>query len=113
MDEQEGSTGADRDAQTRFVAKVKIRYGSASPDGPEKCLWRCCARTNSSLLRPGGPPAPCIRLDALISTRSLILRFAVTREGWLHSHTSVFTRFIILDARCSPVLCRCSPAHSQ
>ena len=81
MDEQEGSTGADRDAQTRFVAKVKIRYGSASPDGPEKCLWRCCARTNSSLLRPGGPPAPCIRLDALISTRSLILRFAVTREG--------------------------------
>jgi hypothetical protein len=112
MDEQEGSTGADRDAQTRFVAKVKIRYGSASPDSrtAQRSTGGAVAREQTVLsFAPGGPPAPCIRLDALISTRSLILRFAVTREGWLHSHTSVFTRFISM---CDAVpLCAAARLH--
>ena len=82
MDEQEGSTGADRDAQTRFVAKVKIRYGSESPDSltAQRSTGGAVAREQTVLsFAPGGPPAPCIRLDALISTRSLI--FASPSRG--------------------------------
>ena len=61
MDEQEGSTGADRDAQTRFVAKVKIRYGSASPDSrtAQRSTGGAVAREQTVLsLKPPGVPLP-------------------------------------------------------